>query len=180
MTSTRERASPERPQRAQTPFGHDNLLVPGATLTRLGQVPAVAAAYPDDPSPITPYADVSSVAAPPPPAEASVTSPRQPPTASRVEQAAGAVAVLGEPVVAVGEVAAVDRQAAASHAVGEVVAELLEMTDARVQLGLPASRRPFPVAAGRRAASRQLGEGGGDVGSRDADALGDTDQRYAP
>jgi len=109
-----------------------------------------------------------------------VTSPRQPPTASRVEQAAGAVAVLGEPVVAVGEVAAVDRQAAASHAVGEVVAELLEMTDARVQLGLPASRQPFPVAAGRRAASRQLGEGGGDVGSRDADALGDTDQRYAP
>src|SRR6266542_1885520 len=101
-------------------------------------------------------------------------------TASRVEQAAGALAVLGEPVVAVGEVAAVDRQAAASHAVGEVVAELLEMTDARVQLGLPASRQLFPVVAGRRAAIRQLGEGGADVGQRDADALGDADQRHAP
>src|SRR6266540_297706 len=79
-------------------------------------------------------------------------------TASRVEQAAGALAVLGEPVVA----------------------ELLEMTDARVQLGLPASRQLFPVVAGRRAAIRQLGEGGADVGQRDADALGDADQRHAP
>jgi hypothetical protein len=49
--------------------------------------------------------------------------------ARALEQSSGARAVLAEPVVGVGQPAAVNRQAAASNAVSEVVAELLEMVD---------------------------------------------------
>jgi hypothetical protein len=74
---------------------------------------------------------------------------------SRSEQPSRASAVLAHLVVGIGHPAAVDGQAATSHTVGEVVAELLEMAYSLVELGLPGLGYPLPVAPGGSAAIRQ-------------------------
>lgn len=88
--------------------------------------------------------------------------------------------MLAERVVRVGQPAAIDGQAAASHTVGEVIPELLEMAYPRLELGLPGLGYSLPVAPCRGAAIRQQSEHGADVGQRDPDSLGDADQRHSP
>src|SRR6185312_13654601 len=85
--------------------------------------------------------------------------------------------VLAEAVVRVDEAAAVDREAAAADAAGEVVAQLLETPDAVVELLAPLRGELLPVGAGRGAPVGQGVERGPDLGQRDADALRDADER---
>src|SRR4051794_28382888 len=86
-------------------------------------------------------------------------------------------AVLAEAVVRVDEAAAVDGEASAADAPGEVVAQLLEAPDAVVELLAPLRREPLPVRAGRGAPVGQGVERGPDLGQRDAHALRDADER---
>src|SRR5690606_17936280 len=90
--------------------------------------------------------------------------------------AAGARAFGAEAVVGVGEGAAVEGEAAAADAVGEVVAEPLELLDAVVELAAPGGRQVGPVVAGRGAAFRQFGEGRLDGLERYAEPLGEPDE----
>jgi NAD(P)H-dependent FMN reductase len=79
-------------------------------------------------------------------------------------------------VVGVGQLAAVDGQAAASDAVGEVVAQLLQTADSLIECVLPAARQAFPVAAGGHPTVGEVPQHRGDVGQRDAHPLGNADE----
>src|SRR6266571_2867253 len=80
----------------------------------------------------------------------------------------GSGAARGGFVVGVQEVALVDREAAATDARGESVAQALQRLDARVEVVSPAVREAFPVLAAGRAASGQARERRPDVGEGDA------------
>lgn len=62
--------------------------------------------------------------------------------------------MIAELVVGVGQPATVDGQAAASHTVGEIVAELLEIANPLIKLSLPAFGYSLPIAPGRGPAIR--------------------------
>ena len=80
--------------------------------------------------------------------------------------------MLAQLVVWIGHSAAVDGQAAASHTVGEVVAELLEVAYSLVEFGLPGLGYPLPVAPGGGATIREQCEYCGDVGQRACSGAG--------
>src|SRR3954451_10469667 len=84
-----------------------------------------------------------------------------------------------ERVLRVGERTAVERQAATPDAILEVVPKLFELEDPPVELDLPALRDTLPVRARRRAVVGQQLQDRGHLGERDADALGDPDQRHS-
>jgi hypothetical protein len=62
------------------------------------------------------------------------------------------------PVLGVGQLAAVERQAPAPDALRQPELDALELCDLGVDASGPAAREARPVAAGRRAVRRQLGE----------------------
>src|SRR5680860_1689938 len=76
---------------------------------------------------------------------------------------ARAGAAPARPVVGVGQLAAVQRQAAAADALGEPRLEALELGDPLVDPRRPAARQARPVAAVGRAVGRQLGQLGPDL-----------------
>ena len=91
------------------------------------------------------------------------------PVARARSQAGGAVA-------GVGELAAVEREAAAADAFGQAALEALELGDARVDPRRPRGREPGPVGPVGRLVGRELGQLGGDLVERQADALGEDDE----
>lgn len=90
--------------------------------------------------------------------------------------------MLAELIVGVGQPAALDGQAATSRAIGEVIAELLEMPYPLIKLRLPALGYPLPVmpGGGGGAAIRQQREHGSHVCQRDPYSLGNANQRHPP
>src|SRR5258708_39587040 len=79
-------------------------------------------------------------------------------------------------VARIGELAAIQRQAAAGDAFGEAAPEALELRDARVDSRRPRARQPRPIASGRDVVARQLGQLGADLLERQPDALGEDDE----
>src|SRR5581483_7728691 len=78
------------------------------------------------------------------------------------------------------QAAALEREATAADAAGELVAQALERLDAALQLVVPAGREALPVNGRRVAAVRQGSEGAAHRLERDAHALGDLDDGDAP
>src|SRR3954471_24390484 len=89
---------------------------------------------------------------------------------SYVEEA-GAGASLGEAVVLVVEVAALEAETAAADAAVEIVAEALEFRDAFVEPATPGLRQLAPVGARRRTVLGQRVERLLDLGERQTDPL---------
>src|SRR2546430_438586 len=80
----------------------------------------------------------------------------------------------------IGELAAAERETAAADAFRKPGLQALELRDALVDTRGPASREARPVPPGRRALRRQLGELCADLLERQADPLGEDDERDAP
>jgi hypothetical protein len=70
-------------------------------------------------------------------------------------------------VVGIEQLAGVDRETAAADARGEATAKGLQRLDLTVDVGAPAPREPFPVAARGRAARRKRSERNADSLERD-------------
>src|SRR3954451_9859601 len=85
----------------------------------------------------------------------------------------------GGAVAGVGEPAPVEREAAAADALGQAAPEAAELSDAVVDARAPGLREPVPVAPRGRAVGRQLGELVRDLIERQADLLGEDDERDA-
>src|SRR5262245_8067117 len=66
-------------------------------------------------------------------------------------------------VVRIGELAAVERQAAAADAFAEPGLQPLQFGNSCIDPGRPGARQTLPVVAGRRTVRRQLGEFGTDL-----------------
>src|SRR4051794_31576246 len=86
----------------------------------------------------------------------------------------------GGAVAGVRQVAAVERQAAAADALGQAALQAPELGDPLVDPRAPRRREAVPVAAGRGAVGRQLGELGADLLEREADALSEDDEGDPP
>src|SRR5207248_3623761 len=108
----------------------------------------------------------------------------------RLPRSRGARAVLtevlragtfaGSLVVGVEQLAAIDRQAAAADARGHPVADCLQRCNPTVEIVAPATREPFPVAAGRRSARRQRVERSADLLERDSRSSTGLDESDPP
>src|ERR687891_454539 len=93
---------------------------------------------------------------------------------------ARARAEAGGPIAGVGKSASIQRQAAATDALGEADLEALELGDPLVDPRCPRAGETRPVAAGRRALRRQLCEVRADLIERQPHPLGEDDERDAP
>ena len=98
----------------------------------------------------------------------------------RVQQADRSLAAGALDVVWVGQGAAVQREAPASDAVGELIAELLKRTDSIIKFCLPALGELLPVSAGGRSALWQTLKGLPYPCQWDAYPLCDPDHSDAP
>jgi len=96
------------------------------------------------------------------------------------EQPARARAFGGQPIVAVEELALVERQAAAADAPGYAVAQALQLPDPMVEIGCPQPRDFHPVLPVGNVVGRQPRQHLADLGEWNADLLGDLDNRDAP
>src|SRR5262249_10223662 len=73
-----------------------------------------------------------------------------------------------------------EREAAAADALGEPDLEAAKLADALVDARAPRRREARPVAARRGAVGRELVQLGADLVEREADALGEDDERDPP
>jgi hypothetical protein len=92
------------------------------------------------------------------------------------EKTPGSWSFLGENVPRVGQMARSQRKTAATDALGQVVAEPLELIDSIIELVLPDGRQGGPVLAGWCSLSRKLIEGVFDLHQRYANPLGSPDE----
>src|ERR1700734_1231558 len=81
-------------------------------------------------------------------------------------QADASWSLRAEHVIGIEQGACAQAQAAAADAVGEVVAQPLQMHDPIVEVGAPTGGQPRPVATVRYTAGRQRGERVTDAGQR--------------
>ena len=84
---------------------------------------------------------------------------------------------LPQPVVRVGQRAAIDAQAAAADADGHLVAQRGQGLDPGRQVGVPKGGEALPVGRVGHRVRRQVRQGGLDLGQRHAGALRDLDDR---
>jgi S-adenosylmethionine:tRNA ribosyltransferase-isomerase len=96
------------------------------------------------------------------------------------EPVAGTRSAAAGPIPGVGELAAVERQAAAADALGEPALESLELGEPLLDARRPPGGEPGPVATGRHAIGGQLGQLGADLVERQPDPLGEDDEGDAP
>jgi len=89
-------------------------------------------------------------------------------------------AVGGEHVVGIGECARSQAQATAAYAVGEIVAQPLQVQDPVIEVGAPASGQPGPVPAGRNPIGGQCGQRCTDTGQRNAQPVRHPDEGNPP
>src|ERR1044072_6914513 len=92
-------------------------------------------------------------------------------SAGGLERPAATRALLAELVVRVGQRALVDRQTAAADAVGQTVAQVLQLLDALGEVGAPALRDPRPVLLGQDVVLGEERQHVPDPRQRDADPL---------
>jgi len=86
----------------------------------------------------------------------------------------------GRAVAGIGELATIEREAAATDALREPVLQPFELGDAFVDSFRPPPREPGPVAPVRSAVGRELAELRRDLVERQADALSEDDERDLP
>ena len=85
-------------------------------------------------------------------------------------------AEAGGAIVGIGELAAVEREAAAADALGEARLQALQLGDPLVDAAAPGGGEPRPVRRVGDTVRGQLGELGGDLVEGEADPLGEDDE----
>src|SRR5688572_2639243 len=86
----------------------------------------------------------------------------------------------GGAVAGVGEMAAIERQAAAADALGEPSPEAFQLGDALLDTGGPGAGKPGPVVSGRYPFRGKPGQLAGDLVQGEPDALGKDNERDPP